>query len=314
MYFKFYHIIIYFFIIFYIFGYINLKDKVAKISKGKVVKVFSVAIISFTFLVIIFSVIFTNNLDVYFLDVGQADASVIITQDNQCIMIDNGESFGRDTLSMHVIPFLHYHNIDKIDYAFITHPDNDHIAGFYELDEFLPIENTVIGDFGDEAVEEIEDNIDTNIIYVDKYDEIKVGKDTYIEIVHNPNDGTIKDPNDMSLVFMLKYKGNNSVLYTGDITKKGVGQILLDYRVDLSCDILRTPHHGDYYENIPYLIDEVNPEYCVISSGTNNYGLPDERFIEFLQNENLKYLNTLDSGMIHVVFKGDDYEIRTMGK
>lgn len=76
-----------------------------------------------------------HDLKIYFIDVGQGDACLIITPKNKTILIDGGGSknseefdVGKSTL----LPYLLDRKISKIDYVIISHFDADH-ARFYPI-------------------------------------------------------------------------------------------------------------------------------------------------------------------------------------
>ncbi len=75
----------------------------------------------------------------YFADVGQGDCT-LISQSGLHILIDGGGSYykniGKDTLK----PFLLKNGITKIDLAIVSHKDQDHSKGVYELSECFKIE------------------------------------------------------------------------------------------------------------------------------------------------------------------------------
>ena len=83
------------------------------------------------FIIIFFSLKVINNiphdLEIYFLDVGQGDSTLIITPQNKTILIDGGgqETFdvGKNTL----VPYLLVRKIKHIDYCIISHFDQDHV-------------------------------------------------------------------------------------------------------------------------------------------------------------------------------------------
>ena len=68
-----------------------------------------------------------SNLYIHFIDVGQGDSTLIITQTGKKILIDGGGSnttydVGENTL----LPYLLDRKITKLDYAMISHFDSDH--------------------------------------------------------------------------------------------------------------------------------------------------------------------------------------------
>lgn len=71
----------------------------------------------------------TKDLKIHFIDVGQGDASLIITPKNKTILIDGGGSASKDfdVGKNTVVPYLLDRKIKKIDYLIISHFDDDHV-------------------------------------------------------------------------------------------------------------------------------------------------------------------------------------------
>ena len=65
-----------------------------------------------------------GSVSVYFLDVGQGDSELIVT-DTAAVLIDGGERTEGDTL---LADFQQY-GISKLDYVIASHPHTDHIGG-----------------------------------------------------------------------------------------------------------------------------------------------------------------------------------------
>lgn len=84
--------------------------------------------------IIILAIIAINlipqSLKIYFIDVGQGDATFIVTPHNKTILIDGGGSkdfnVGKNTL----LPYLLDRGYSSIDYLIPSHFDNDHIGRF----------------------------------------------------------------------------------------------------------------------------------------------------------------------------------------
>jgi beta-lactamase superfamily II metal-dependent hydrolase len=66
-----------------------------------------------------------KNISVKFIDVGQADSCVIVTPNNDVILIDAGEK--KD--ASEIIPELDKYEFEDIDLMILSHPHADHIGG-----------------------------------------------------------------------------------------------------------------------------------------------------------------------------------------
>ena len=136
-----YQVIIYYIIIFFIYKLYKIKinqnksfleKKIFKIYQkiksnflNNYKKIFIFFIIIFFSLKIIYNI--PHDLEIYFLDVGQGDSTLIITPKDKTILIDGGgqETFdvGKNTL----VPYLLDRKIKQIDYCIISHFDQDHV-------------------------------------------------------------------------------------------------------------------------------------------------------------------------------------------
>src|SRR3989338_7278785 len=149
-------------------------------------------------------------LKIYFFDIGQGDSFLIETSEGQQILVDGGP--GNQVLSKlgEVMPFY-----DKdIDLVVLTHPHFDHYAGLVEvlarykvnsIMEAKEEDNTA----GFSAWREAVKNEGTNQIEAVASRTINLGDETQLVVLY-PKESlegqNFKNPNDSSVVLMLKYK------------------------------------------------------------------------------------------------------------
>lgn len=74
----------------------------------------------------------TKNLKIYFIDVAQGDASLVLTPNNKKILIDGGGNRNSDVGKKTLLPYLLDRKVNKIDYLIISHFDIDHVR-FYAI-------------------------------------------------------------------------------------------------------------------------------------------------------------------------------------
>ena len=90
------------------------------------------------FVIIILAIITINlipkSLKIYFIDVGQGDATFIVTPHNKTILIDGGGSKDFDVGKNTLLPYLLDRGYSSIDYLIPSHFDNDHIGRFAIFD------------------------------------------------------------------------------------------------------------------------------------------------------------------------------------
>lgn len=268
-------------------------------------------------IVIIFIKIFiiTNLNDFYidFIDVGQGDATLIVTNSNKKILIDGGGSefnsnfdVGKNTL----LPHLLKRKINKLDYVIISHFDSDHVGGILTILDELKVKKVIIG-----KQFESSENYEELIRIVEKKkikfysleagQNINVDKDTYIDILWPDKSNIIKENilNNNSLVFKLNYK-NRSMLFTGDIEEIAEKAILSQY-IDnlkvLKTDIIKIAHHGSKTSSITQFINNTKPKIALIGVGKNNkFGHPNFKTIENFQKIGSKIFRTDENGEIQI--------------
>ena len=106
--------------------------------------------------------------------------------------------------------------------------------------------------------------------------------------------------NDASLVVRFSYAGR-CVLFTGDIGADGEAELLgqRSAGMDVSCDILKMPHHGSRYASSAEFIDAVSPRLAVASAGRyNRFNLPNPIAIERYARRGINVLRTDYNGSV----------------
>lgn len=74
--------------------------------------------------------IYTDGLEVHFIDVGQGDSTIIKLPDNKNLLIDAGpESNSTDLINYLQNVYFKDKENKNIDYFVLTHSDEDHIGG-----------------------------------------------------------------------------------------------------------------------------------------------------------------------------------------
>jgi Metallo-beta-lactamase superfamily len=79
----------------------------------------------------------TNPLVVHFINIGQGDSVLILSQEGMTILIDGGSA------NTGVVAYLRGLGIYKIDLMVATHPHEDHIGGLTQVLEAMPVSRVV---------------------------------------------------------------------------------------------------------------------------------------------------------------------------
>lgn len=253
-------------------------------------------------------------LKVYFFDVGQGDAIFVETPNGNQILIDGGPDNAIVNKLGEVMPFY-----DKdIDLIVLSHPHADHSVGLIEVLERYDVKNILEAKENYNSPEfrvwrEAVQTEGAEVIEAIVGREIDMGNGVSLEILYpleSLEGTTVKNPNDDSVVLMLKYK-DLEVLFPGDIELKGERKILLE-EINVDADVLKVAHHGSRTSTMEEFLAAVTPEVAVIQVGADNrYGHPSPEVLEKLNNYGISvYRNDLN-GNVRLISDGNDYQILT---
>lgn len=249
-----------------------------------------------------------NSLNVYYLDVSQGDASILISPKKEVTMIDTGGITNDKNFytAKNIIKFLHSINIKKIDSLIISHGDFDHIGNAFYLVDNIKIEKVI---FNNNEFNELETNL------------IKILQDKKIEF--QKGDGNLQgqyftwqflntrlydNENDNSLVTYLKYQ-DYTFLFMGDASILKEEDVIKKYKLT-KIDFLKVGHHGSKTSSSKEFISKINPKHSVISVGRKNrYGHPNKKVLNNLDNS--KIYRTDQDGSIMFKIKDNKLEIET---
>ena len=212
-----------------------------------------------------------RDFEVHFIDVGQADSTLIVDS-GKTMLIDAGNNADGRL----VIHYLKSMGIDHIDILVGTHPHEDHIGGMDAvIDEFsvstllMPAKIHTTGSF-----EDLLDAIDRNrlSITVPKVnDTFTLGKSEITVIAPVRTD--YFSINDHSLVLQLVRDGKR-FLFEADAESTSEWH-MIGNKADLASDVLKVAHHGSDTSTNSTFINMVNPSISVIHVGKDNpYGHP----------------------------------------
>ncbi len=252
-----------------------------------------------------------EGFSVHFIDVGQGDCTLVIS-DGMTLLIDAGEN-GHE---LDVINYLRIMKIDKLDYIIATHQHSDHIGGVPEVLEVFEADNIIMPRLTKEQTPTNStyksfltalQNSDAKIISAKPGLKYQLGNSEF-EIL-GPVTNDCEDINSMSAVTKITY-GETSFLVTGDAERDEELEII-ENGADLDCDVLKAGHHGSSTSSCKDFLDAVTPEICVISCGADNdYGHPHDKAVNRIMKHTDEIYRTDICGSIVMTSDGDNIEIK----
>ena len=263
--------------------------------------------------------VITTNTSVYFLDVGQGDASLIVTKNlKESILIDTGgkvsynkedwkkrkkeSSIAKDKL----IPFFRSIGVNKITYLVLSHGDFDHMGESINLINNFKVENVIfncgtLNNLENTLIKELNKK---NINYYSCINNISLDNN----MLYFLNSKDYGNENDNSSVIYTKIDGFK-FLFMGDAGVKVESDLINKYNLS-DIDFLKIGHHGSNTSSSNEFISITKPKYSLISVGKNNrYGHPKKSVLNTLSSSNI--YRTDKDGSIKVSLNKSMYDIST---
>ena len=236
-----------------------------------------------------FSEIASGELQVYYLDVGQANASLIIFPSRTAMLIDAGSEDSEETLIENVDYILNKNGIKELDFLVLTHSDEDHVGGCVSLLEKFQVNNIfrpkIVSDteINDKNFKVIETQIfrkvisaiykepNCNVEFIENLT-IFLGENIEIKIWASDKDYYV-DTNSYSPFISIEYM-HRTFLFTGDATEDREKEFVEKIKksgIDINVDFLLVAHHGSSLSSTKEFLDLINPQYAIVSSGNKHF-------------------------------------------
>lgn len=249
----------------------------------------------------------SSSFEIHFLDVGQADAALVLC-DNEAMLIDGGNAED----SSLIYSYLKTHSINHLEYIICTHPHEDHVGGLSGALNYATV-GTVYCSI-DSYDSKTFDNFKHYLEKQNKEIEIPSVGDSFslggstVSIL-GPVEN-YSDINNTSIVLRIQY-GNTSFLFAGD-AEIDSEQDILNAGTNLKSTLLKVGHHGSDTSTSYRWLREISPEYAIISVGKNNsYGHPTEQTLSRLQDAEVTLFRTDLQGYIICTSNGETLTFTT---
>jgi len=233
-----------------------------------------------------------------FLNIGQGDASLIMSDRGDRILIDCGPN---ETIVDRLESKLGFWS-QRLDILIITHGDKDHYGGCESVIQRYKVGKIMINGVFDEKNTDYERFL--QLVQSQNIQVLPAMKETYISLgnilelqILNPQTNlwgqNIRDDNPESIVIQV-ISPHKKILLTGDIDTATEERIVKTYP-HLDIDVLKAGHHGSNTSTGDILLDHITPEQVIISAGQDNpYNHPHPEVINRLQKRNIDIIQTKD--------------------
>lgn len=262
------------------------------------------------------AVVTDGDTELHFIDVGQADAT-LIRQGSDYALVDAGDLGGGDRL----VEYLRTAGVQRLRCVVMTHPHADHIGGMPEVLQNFPVDEFLLPDF------ELMEKLSTSDVLARTLEALKTQKENGCTVTTAARGqevkvgaGTLKvllagveTDNANNLSVCVKFSADGlSCLFTGD-GEAAVEKELLAVEPNLRADIFQAGHHGSSTSNGKKLLAAVRPQYIVISCGQDNsYGHPhDEVLRRFEQTGALICRTDQQGSVVFSVAKNGEVSVHT---
>jgi len=250
-------------------------------------------------------------LNIFYLNVGQGDSTLILNGD-YTILIDAGNPSD----GYYITEFLKVQGVKRIDYLIGTHIDDDHIGGMYKVIEQIDIGTVYVPDnkYSKNSYDSMKNELEKKnkvISTINEDNEYMLGNVRCKVLAVDNSSPSLDDDeaiNDTSIVLEVDYE-KTKYLFMGDASSN-VEKTLLE---ELSkVDILKVAHHGSNKSTSKEFLERINPTYSIISVGKNGYGHPSNKVLERLEEIRTKLYTTKNNGTIWIKSNGENIEIEEL--
>jgi competence protein ComEC len=228
-----------------------------------------------------------SNFTVHFIDVGQADAALILC-DGEAMLIDGGNADDSNLMYTYISRL----GITELDYVIGTHAHEDHIGGIAGALNYASVLRVLcpVTGYSTKAFNNFVKAVQRHgqsITIPSVGDRFSLGSASCRVLAVNSSD----DTNESSIVLHITY-GSTSFLFTGDAEQEAEN-MMLSRSYDLKSDVLKVGHHGSASSTGYRFLREVDPDYAVISVGKDNsYGHPTETVLSRLRDADVTTFRT----------------------
>lgn len=250
----------------------------------------------------------SKDLQIITFDVQNADCFLIKTPQNKYFIIDTGRAGYKGSKAQAnsiIIKYLKDRGIKNIEGLIITHFDNDHSGGAVDIMKNLKVKQVYINSFNDKTMTSIS-------IY-------KTIKEMKIPVQIPKNNSRIyferdlnmqafiadkQEDNEKSVITLLSFK-DFDMLFTGDAGIQAFNSI--KNNLPNKVEVLKVGHHGGPHVVDNNMLNFLNTQTSIISTGPNAFGHPNKGTLDILRNTDIYRTDRHNS--IKITSDGKSYNI-----
>lgn len=247
-----------------------------------------------------------DKLEVFYLDVGQGDSSLVVFPGGEALLVDGGGTYVSDYEIGYqiVLPFILEKRINVTRMA-VSHYHPDHIKGILEIVNIIKPKQLWL------SSEAKKNSFYLRLInMLDKSIEVKKITSDFSHSIGNcrisclfPVSFISNDDTDNNQSQVIKISDDyHSFLFTGDIESRVENSLIKSACSKLRSDVLKVPHHGSRTSSTPDFLRCVKPVLAVFSFAKNNrFNFPDKEILKNYMNQGIKFVSTANRGGIKVI-------------
>lgn len=260
------------------------------------------------------------SLEIYLLNVGQADTSVIKTPEGNVIIVDAV----RPKKLRNVLNEIRPDGV--IEHLIVTHPHRDHYSGVGSLLSNFDVRRVTLAPFwhepgraGYHAIINQMSALGTPVRFLSGYERVYPDGGTFPDFENKPSlellgpsnsaleelfEAGVLNPNHLSIITRLTY-GKFSMVIASDAQMENWDHFDREGMLEDKCDVLRAAHHGSKRGSQWERLERLSPSLVVVSSDPGgHHHLPDVVggviFLEFDKGEKRAVALTHDTGTIKI--------------
>lgn len=250
-------------------------------------------------------------LKIYVLDVGQGDAILIKTPNNQYGLIDTSKG----TLVLNELEEVLPYGLRALNFVVLTHPDADHIEGALEVLKRYRVEKLFINKIMklNPLVSELINTIQTESIQnysLFSHNDFELDQVIFDVVwpISKKDLFEIENSNDQSISLKITYR-NLDIFMAGDLSFE-YEETIAEEIGDI--DLLKVSHHGSKTSSSKQFLAVTKPEIALISLGLNNsYGHPHEEVLTNFSESNIEVMRTDLDKRIEIETNGENIKIQS---